>query len=272
MSTLEITALFQDGKSRVYRLPAGSKVSDLTKQIDVDPEITIPPDRELRILYLGHFLDADSVLSAPDGCSQFSVNCFLRLAKSATFVDDDHTIHPIAPTFENEAGDVGVQRSDNVARGFDRLLSLNVSQSELNEMRDAFHRAYHTPSLQVQDRIAVEEDFMSVNQLDLEGVLMALRLLQFFNQPLAAIQQSAEPAPHNNNFDTESETPLLSNRVNEPQANGSWKPFLAGIFFGFLFQFSWCTLIAVLHPNKSVLVGYLFGCGLFYMFQILMKE
>lgn len=251
MGDYEISAQFQDGKVITYQLPNNSKVSDLIQQIQADKGVTIPTDRTVSVLYLGHFLDPADSFSKIEPNKTFTVNIFFRRP-------------PNSVSFEP-----GPLASD--VRGFDRLRRAGYTDSQIIEFRQNFHNYHHSENQTADERIELEEEW-------LPALFSGGEDPQFF---LPAQNRSARPdrsitlSPLIRNLNVEdspnTEVPLIQQFENNQSESESWAPFIVGIFFGFLFKFGWYILIPLLIPNRSVLVGYLFGSCFSYLFQEMEK-
>lgn len=255
MTQYQITALFQDGKSRTYELNDDAKISDLIHDIENDKEVKIPNNRSLSILYLGRFLDPSTQINKIEHNSQFTVNCFFRAIKNSINNDNDNT------PLESEL------------RGFDRLARMGYTPSQIRDFRENFHRFNSSSNLPENSRIDLEEEWFP-------ALFSGDEIPQFFTP----LNQNQNPH-HNNTNDTEgvnqntdfdispdSEVPFAQTPTDTADSEPSWGPFFLGVVFGFVFRLNWYIFIPLMHPDRSVLIGYLFGCGLFYMFVELSKK
>lgn len=254
MDQYQITALFQDGKSRLYQLNNDAKVSDLMHVIEKDDEVKIPKNRSLNILYLGRFLDPSTQINKIEQSTQFTVNCFFRANKNSTNNDESVPL-------------------ESELRGFDRLSRMGYNPGQIRDFRENFHRFNSSLNLSENARIDLEEEWFP-------ALFSGDEVPQFFtpinqNQNQNQNQEDeTEGINQNNDFDMspDSEVPFAQTPTDTADSNPSWAPFFLGVVFGFVFRLNWYIFIPLMHPDRSILIGYLFGCGLFYLFVELSKK
>lgn len=253
MAQYQITALFQDGKSRLYVLNNDAKVFDLINKIETDSEIKKPKDRTLNILYLGRFLDPSTRINDVENSQQFTVNCFFRAPKNHYGSDDA----PLASEL----------------RGFDRLARMGYSPSQIRDFRENFHRFHSSLNYPENTRIEMEEEWFPALFSGDEAPQFFLPANHNHNQDQNQNESEPDNINQNSDFDIspDSEVPFAQEPTDNSDSSQSWTSFFLGVAFGFIFRLNWYIFIPMMLPDRSVLIGYLFGCGLFYMFAELSK-
>ncbi|OHS98551.1 hypothetical protein TRFO_08828 [Tritrichomonas foetus] len=299
MSQLQINALFQDGKLRPYTLPTDSKVGDLISLIESDTEVKIPKDRIVNVLYLGRFLDPSALFNTIEHSLQFTVNIFFRREKNfANNTETNSSIESQNPSgSQNDTNNQNTnQNSSTDLHGFDRLARMGLPPNQIQEVRQRFHLVMSTFNLSESERIEIEEEWFPALFNNIESTngnflssffasqLALLQSSQIGNYHSTRNQRSSNRSNHQNNGNLEEDTILDNldlvssqdretsvNRSQDIENSQSWLPFCIGTLFGFIFGINWYIFIPMMHPNRSVLIGYLFGCGLYYMVKQMVR-
>jgi len=130
-----VHVLFTDGARISFPADPELTVSDLLVMVQKSPDVAIPPDSSVLLLYRGKILDVGSSISQIEPLlAEFTIHCFFRANPKSKSLPE--------------------------SRGFDRLLSLNYSADEVSVIRQNFHEFQGTESSVLEDeRFEIEDEW-----------------------------------------------------------------------------------------------------------------
>lgn len=183
-----ITVLFQDSASVDLSISNKQNISELKSFITKSESIHIPEGKSVRILCLNHFMNDElMIVEVENTLKEFTVHAILKSEKNDTEVSEE-----------------------NQLRGFDRLATMNYSQSEIQQIRRQFHEMANSYQLTHEQQKEEEEEWFPAlfNQID---------------TPIAFFAQRRED-----------EIPRVFNpRPRYPHSFNLLIGFFIGLFFGF---------------------------------------
>jgi hypothetical protein len=216
-SGLSVTVFFSDGNRTTYALSTTATGSTLISQIRSDPTLSRYADHTLLLLFLGHIISPEQVISSLSSSSELSVQCFARAPRPSTPVRSFN---------------------DDPVQGFDRLSRANYTPEQIARLRSVFHSVNYSANLPDVDRFALEDEW--VPAITLAGSpVAAIRVIQLMQdspsnpRPIRTVQTVEPPR----DFSNEAESPLLQPDAQPPGTvpDSSWLPFILGVLIGMLF-------------------------------------
>ena len=245
MEDLLVHVLLPKGESLSYEVPHGENVEYLINLMKNDEKVKIPKNKNVVIIYRGKILSPTDVLSSFDKMTEFSVHAFFKI---------DPNYRPEEETAESE--------HISEPRGFDRLVRMNYSPEQIQNIRINFHTVHNSLNESPEARIDLEEEWFPVifNQQDYSEILR-----QVDANP-ADINPQDSPANNNaNNNNVRPEQPLLNNNNDEEyemDAIIGEKPWLVsaiGFVFGLVLGLSPMIFILIFCRPKWFRIGLVFG-------------
>jgi hypothetical protein len=245
MSFIAVTVQFQDGSRRTYELSPSAKVSDLLFLIQSDLS---RPSSTLRLLYLGRFLTPDQGLVSLSADPDFTIQCFFQSANPPP-MDLPPDLH---------------------SRGFDRLGRVGYEPTQIQDIRNLFHRVNGTQIAPLERQLELEDEWVPAITLA-ENPIAAIRVIALAaalnaQQTVTEVRPLHPPATYAN----DAEAPLLPQREGEqvPEVKRSWLPFCIGALWGIgCGNAIVCILGCILCCNARFALGFLVGIGMKIMIE-----
>lgn len=211
---LPINALFPNSDKRTYYFNEDSIVQDMIDMIVKDSTIRVPEDRNVKILYHGKVLDDNSRFRDVErDLSSFTVNVLYR----REFIQ------------EGEKDNGGEE-----LRGFDRLVRMNYTQEEIDDIRRRFHSLHGSTEFNDESRLEAEEEWLPTI-FNSDNPLEALR-------PAGSRRQRVRYVHI------------------DPEEPSRWLGFFLSMFIGSIFGILSLLIIFSSYRDKYVVFGVL--CGL----------